>query len=86
MGFKFCTNVWVLMCLHLLHIYKLAMKELRSWVLIPDLVSKNMFTVCQINSINLIRVLQYLSKVHLNLRLRKTGRMLILVYEDLMLN
>lgn len=33
-----------------------------------------------------MRVLQYLSKVHLNLRLRKTGRMLILVYEDLMLS
>lgn len=84
MVFKFCTNIWVLMCLHLLHICKSAMKELKFWVLIPDLVSKHTFTVCQVNSINLTRVLQYLSKVHLNLKLRKTGRMLILVYKDLM--
>lgn len=67
MAFKFCTNVWVLMHLDLLHICKSAKKELNFGVLSPDLVSKNMLTVCQINSINLTRVLQYLSKVHLNL-------------------
>lgn len=53
MFFKFCTNVWGLVCLHLLHICKLARKELDFWFLIPDLVSKNTFTLCQLNSINL---------------------------------
>lgn len=52
MAFKFCTNVWGLMRLDLLRICKSARKELNFWGLIPHLVSQNMLTLCQINSIN----------------------------------
>lgn len=59
MDFLFCTNVWLLMCLHICCIFVCQLGRSSTCFLIPDLVSKNLFTVCQINSIHVMTVFQY---------------------------
>lgn len=78
MAFKCCTAVWVLLGLHLLRICKSARE---------GLVFQTMFTVFQINITNLNESASVLTQSASEFEVKnKTGRMLLSVYEDLMLS